>query len=98
MPALDLRASNLAEASTLAGMETDEPESNPNNGEEVIPHFASSRGRTDLADPSPRTPPWTLSTSEEASRRIIGRRNSTAAASSTKIIAAMKTGRNPKRD
>jgi len=88
LPALDLRASNPAEASTLAGMETDEPESNPNNGEEVIPHLASSRGRTDLADPSPRTPP----------RRIIGRRSSTAAASSTKIIAAMKMRRNPRRN
>ena len=98
MPALDLRASNPAEASTLAGMETDEPESNPNNGEEVIPHLASSRGRTDLANPSPRMLPWTLSASEEALRRIIGRRSSIAVASSTKIIAAMKTGRNPRRN
>ena len=43
MPTPDLRTSNQAESSTLAGMETDESEAYPNTGEEVSPHFATSR-------------------------------------------------------
>ena len=65
LPAPTARARNPAKKSALAGMETNEPEPDPINGEEIPHHFAKAGEETNLQSTSPSTPPRTPLTEEE---------------------------------